>query len=181
MKSDRSRNEHSNHIVEEIYQEKVGKIVKFAYGFLDRDEDVKDFVQTVFTRFYRGFSLHTDYSKEILEGYLFKTMQNLRTDIFLKRSRERKSILWEEIEDMADSQNLEDAVFSSLELEEVVQQINNLPPRYALFLQMKYFGDFTDDEIAGALGVKKSSLRMIQSRARAKLKELCGKEDPSYE
>ena len=108
-------------------------------------------------------------------------MQNLRTDIFLKRSRERKSILWEEIEDMADPQNLEDAVFSSLELEEVVRQINNLPPRYALFLQMKYFGDFTDDEIAGALGVKKSSLRMIQSRARAKLKELCGKEDPSYE
>ena len=54
--------------------------------------------------------------------------------------------------------------------------MDHLPDRYALFLKMKYFGDFSDEEIAGALGVKKNSLRMIHSRARARLKELCEKE-----
>ena len=120
--------------------------------------------------------MHPNLPKGILTAYLFRIMQNLRTDILTLRAKKQKSISWEEVEQLADTEQMEEVTFSSMDLQKVVDQMDHLPDRYALFLKMKYFGDFSDEEIAGALGVKKNSLRMIHSRARARLKELCEKE-----
>ena len=166
----------SNKIIEEIYQERYRFILKYASGFLSGQDDILDFLQETFARFCRGFAMHPDLPKSVLTAYLFRIMQNLRSDILTERAKDRNTISWEDIESVPDPQQMEDTTFTALDLKNVVQKINELPPNYELFLKMKYFGDFSDDEIAGALGVKKNSLRMIHSRARAKLKELCEKE-----
>ena len=166
----------SDKVIEEIYYERRQYILKFACDFLSEPSDIQDFVQETFARFCRGFAMHPNLPKGILTAYLFRIMQNLRTDILTLRSKKQKSISWEEVEQLADTEQMEEFTFSSMDLQKVVDQMDHLPDRYALFLKMKYFGDFSDEEIAGALGVKKNSLRMIHSRARARLKELCEKE-----
>ena len=166
----------SNKIIEEIYQERYRFILKYASGFLSGQDDILDFLLETFARFCRGFAMHPDLPKGVLTAYLYRIMQNLRSDILTERAKNRKIISWEDIETIPDPKPMEDATFSVLDLKNAVQQIDELPSKYSLFLKMKYFGDFSDDEIAGALGVKKNSLRMIHSRARAQLKELCEKE-----
>ena len=166
----------SDKVIEEIYYERRQYILKFACDFLSEPSDIQDFVQETFARFCRGFAMHPNLPKGILTAYLFRIMQNLRTDILTLRSKKQKSISWEEVEQLADTEQMEEVTFSSMDLQKVVDQMDHLPDRYALFLKMKYFSDFSDEEIAGALGVKKNSLRMIHSRAGARLKELCEKE-----
>lgn len=176
MGEKRLRGSPSDKVIEEIYYERRQYILKFACGFLSEPSDIQDFVQETFARFCRGFAMHPNLPKGILTAYLFRIMQNLRTDILTLRAKKQKSISWEEVEQLADTEQMEEVTFSSMDLQKVVDQMDHLPDRYALFLKMKYFGDFSDEEIAGALGVKKNSLRMIHSRARARLKELCEKE-----
>lgn len=176
MGEKRLRGSPSDKVIEEIYYERRQYILKFACDFLSEPSDIQDFVQETFARFCRGFAMHPNLPKGILTAYLFRIMQNLRTDILTLRSKKQKSISWEEVEQLADTEQMEEVTFSSMDLQKVVDQMDHLPDRYALFLKMKYFGDFSDEEIAGALGVKKNSLRMIHSRARARLKELCEKE-----
>ena len=176
MGEKRLRDSPSDKVIEEIYYERRQYILKFACDFLSEPSDIQDFVQETFARFCRGFAMHPNLPKGILTAYLFRIMQNLRTDILTLRSKNQKSISWEEVEQLADTEQMEEVTFSSMDLQKVVDQMDHLPDRYALFLKMKYFGDFSDEEIAGALGVKKNSLRMIHSRARARLKELCEKE-----
>ena len=174
--------EKSNHsdspynIIEEIYQERYRFIFKYACGFLSSPEDIQDFVQETFARFCRGFEMHSDFSKSVLIAYLFRIMQNLKVDILKERSRSKRISLTN-IEDVPDPKQFENVSFSSTTLADVIQKLDEISPKYALFLKMKYWGDFSDDEIAGALGVKKDSLRMIHSRARAQLKYLLRKED----
>lgn len=176
MGEKRLRGSPSDKVIEEIYYERRQYILKFACDFLSEPSDIQDFVQETFARFCRGFAMHPNLPKGILTAYLFRIMQNLRTDILTLRAKKQKSISWEEVEQLADTEQMEEVTFSSMDLQKVVDQMDHLPDRYALFLKMKYFGDFSDEEIAGALGVKKNSLRMIHSRARARLKELCEKE-----
>ena len=176
MGEKRLRDSSSDKVIEEIYYERRQYILKFACGFLSEPSDIQEFVQETFARFCRGFAMHPNLPKGILTAYLFRIMQNLRTDILTLRAKKQKSISWEEVEQLADTEQMEEVTFSSMDLQKVVDQMDHLPDRYALFLKMKYFGDFSDEEIAGALGVKKNSLRMIHSRARARLKELCEKE-----
>ena len=176
MGEKRLRGSPSDKVIEEIYYERRQYILKFACDFLSEPSDIQDFVQETFARFCRGFAMHPNLPKGILAAYLFRIMQNLRTDILTLRAKKQKSISWEEVEQLADTEQMEEVTFSSMDLQKVVDQMDHLPDRYALFLKMKYFGDFSDEEIAGALGVKKNSLRMIHSRARARLKELCEKE-----
>ena len=166
----------SNKIIEEIYQERYRFIYKFASGFLAGPDDILDFIQETFVRFCKGFSMHPDLPKGVLTAYLFRIMQNLRSDILAERSKNKKMISWDDVEKIPDPQQMEETVFSSLDLKGAIEKIDELPPKYSLLLKMKYFGDFSDDEIAGALGVKKNSLRMIHSRARTQLKKLCEKE-----
>lgn len=176
MGEKRLRGSPSDKVIEEIYYERRQYILKFACDFLSEPSDIQDFVQETFARFCRGFAMHPNLPKGILTAYLFRIMQNLRTDILTLRAKKQKFISWEEVEQLADTEQIEEVTFSSMDLQKVVDQMDHLPDRYALFLKMKYFGDFSDEEIAGALGVKKNSLRMIHSRARARLKELCEKE-----
>ena len=176
MGEKRLRGSPSDKVIEEIYYERRQYILKFACDFLSEPSDIQDFVQETFARFCRGFAMHPNLPKGILTAYLFRIMQNLRTDILTIKKKKQKSISWEEVEQLADTEQMEEVTFSSMDLQKVVDQMDHLPDRYALFLKMKYFGDFSDEEIAGALGVKKNSLRMIHSRARARLKELCEKE-----
>ena len=176
MGEKRLRGSPSDKVIEEIYYERRQYILKFACDFLSEPSDIQDFVQETFARFCRGFAMHPNLPKGILTAYLFRIMQNLRTDILTLRAKKQKSISWEEVEQLADTEQMEEVTFSSMDLQKVVDQMDHLPDRYALFLKMKYFGDFSDEEIASALGVKKNSLRMIHSRARARLKELCEKE-----
>ena len=176
MGEKRLRGSPSDKVIEEIYYERRQYILKFACDFLSEPSDIQDFVQETFARFCRGLAMHPNLPKGILTAYLFRIMQNLRTDILTMKKKKQKSISWEEVEQLADTEQMEEVTFSSMDLQKVVDQMDHLPDRYALFLKMKYFGDFSDEEIAGALGVKKNSLRMIHSRARARLKELCEKE-----
>ena len=91
--------------------------LKFACDFLSEPSDIQDFVQETFARFCRGFAMHPNLPKGILTAYLFRIMQNLRTDILTLRSKKQKSISWEEVEQLADTEQMEEVTFSSMDLQ----------------------------------------------------------------
>ncbi len=113
MGEKRLRGSPSDKVIEEIYYERRQYILKFACDFLSEPSDIQDFVQETFARFCRGFAMHPNLPKGILTAYLFRIMQNLRTDILTLRSKKQKSISWEEVEQLADTEQMEEVTFSS--------------------------------------------------------------------
>ena len=77
--------------------------------------------------FAAAFAMHPNLPKGILTAYLFRIMQNLRTDILTLRSKKQKSISWEEVEQLADTEQMEEVTFSSMDLQKVVDQMDHLP------------------------------------------------------
>ena len=164
-----------NSIIENLYLNHQKKLFNYAYHKLKDENLAADTVQDAFERFIKCFSKRKDLSEEALANYLFIILKNRTIDVAIKiKKRNLYCIEMEpdEIEQLRYGPCLEDMATTLLELEDVKHNLKRLSPKQAAFIALKYFGGCTDEEIANALDIKISSLRMLEHRARVSLKSL---------
>ncbi len=162
--------------VEEIFTQLVHAHVDELYNYasymvFDRD-DADDIVQKTF------ISLHQQLSKldmtKPIKPWLFRVAKNQCLDYFKAKKASVFSELSETfVEDIPESApGLDEQLSSDLFLEQVREQIKQLPLPAREILLLKYFEEFTFEEIADILSLPVNTVKTSFYRGKVKLLRL---------
>ncbi len=150
------------------YKEYGEMLYRIAFVFLGNSDDTEDILQEVFiSLLYNSPDFKT---KEHEKAWLIRITQNKCIN-FLKNSS-RKTIPIDDLQLPTYSENNEEKI-------DIVKKILSLPVKYKSAVILYYYNDYSVEEIAKALKISKSAVKMRLKRAREILKiEL---EDYNYE
>jgi len=124
--------------------------------------DADDIVQDAFCRLLRADVQELE--DEELRRYVFKIAGNLMTDRWRRAEREVSWLDRLRGEPQFDAGAAPD--------DSVSQEFNELRPRDRALLWLAYVEEHNHQEIASALGVARGSVKVLLSRARARLRKL---------
>jgi len=124
--------------------------------------DADDIVQDAFCRLLRADVGRLN--DEELRRYVFKIAGNLMTDRWRRAERETSWLDRLRGEPQFDPGDTPD--------DSVSREFNELKPRDRALLWLAYVEEHNHQEIASALGIARGSVKVLLSRARAKLRKL---------
>lgn len=155
--------------LERVFQTHHGRVFRAAYRITGNASDAEDVLQSVFLRMLRqGW---TAASVGYLEGYLHRAAVNGALDLMRKRAAARSAPL-EEACSTADPSLRPDRQYGFLELGACLRRaIARLTPRAAEIFALRYFEDYSNQEIADLLGVSYSEVATGLHRSRVRLQE----------
>lgn len=156
-------------LIETIYEEKALSLRKYAYGVLKNEQDAADAVQQSALDFMEIFHTLAYISKSKLCGYLFIITRNNVYDTY---NEKRKIVPLDDIFELPEQIDVEEVALRHITAQELRQDIERLPPKYASYLQLRYLEQLDRNLIARVLKVKPDSLRMIDVRAKKMLLKL---------
>ena len=139
---------------------------RVAFYILESEQDAKDAVQDLFIKLWN--------SRETLDnvhnpmGYGIRLLKNLCIDRIRKESRLARADLSEEIaaDDTADGPQA-----AKEQAERLMRALRKLPDRQREVLEMKLLRGMTNEQISQETGMSNLAVRVMISRARAKIKE----------
>lgn len=151
-----------------IYDLFVERIYRFVYVRVGRREDAEDVTEQVFVKVLKNIGNYEERGLPF-EAWLFRIVRNLVTDYY--RGRRKTFVPLDEAVHVIDPKpKPEEAVSVKLQYEEVLEQIRKLPERYQEIIELKFIEELTNDEISHILKKPVDQIRVLQSRALAKLK-----------
>ncbi len=125
-----------------------------------RKEDAEDIIQNTF---YKVYTLLDDLTEHNIRPWFFRVALNEYID--LKRKKEHQNlILTEEI--YSKLQHTERELEAILDKEEIVYLLKDIKKEYKEIFFLKYYYDFSYEEIASMLDVKVNSVKQKLYRAR---------------
>lgn len=96
---------------------------------------------------------------------------------FLRQDRRSQEDLFENISMVKnDEEDIEDYVINKEQIAWLASEINQLDDIYKAVLELKYVNEFTDDEIATFLKIKKKTVQMRLYRAKIMLRKRLGEQ-----
>ena len=96
---------------------------------------------------------------------------------FLRQDRRSREDLFENISMVKnDEEDIEDYVINKEQIAWLASEINQLDDIYKAVLELKYVNEFTDDEIATFLKIKKKAVQMRLYRAKIMLRKRLGEQ-----
>ena len=128
--------------------------------------DTEALVHESFLRFVAADKLSIADRKHFFT-YAAKTMRNIVTDFARRRLAERRGGAAERV--TLDSRLLGEArqEASVIDVDKVLRELEALDPTLAQVVEMRYFGGFTDAEIAAAMDISDRTVRRHWDKARA--------------
>jgi len=151
-------------------------VFNVAYRILGNTEDAEDAAQEVFLRAYLALPRFRKKSK--FSTWLYSIVSNV---CITKKKKKDKYANFIEASMQSDSQmeNASDNPEGILEKREfadrVQQLVASLPARYSIIITLRYFREFSYDEIAETLGLPIGTVKVRLFRAKEMLKKLAVK------
>ena len=134
----------------------------YVYRVIRHAGDADDVVQDAFCRLLRADV--EGLNDEELRRYVFRIAGNLMTDRWRRTERETRWLDRLRGEPQFDPGEAPD--------DSVSREFNELRPRDRALLWLAYVEEHNHQEIASALGIGRGSVKVLLSRARAKLRKL---------
>ena len=143
---------------------------RFAYYTVRNYDYAQDGIQNALEAIMKYYDRVRDFDEQRLYRYCLSVIRN---ECIHAATENRNLVSTEEIEKF-------DAIPDDM-LDNIIRDVNNmilrkcigqLPEKYRLAILMKYYYNRSDREIAQTIDVSDSSVRMILTRARQKLKAL---------
>lgn len=161
-------------LIARVYTENESVLRKVALRHIKDEALAEDAVSTAACTFMKAFDSIHSLDARSLRGYLYKILLTVISDIQNVRRRE---IPMADIErEWTVMDNVEEFVIGNDAAHTLREKIDQLPPRYGMYIEMAYIDKLPPEVIAKALRVKTDSLRMIAYRAKKALGELCREE-----
>ena len=150
----------------DIYLPLTEGLYRVAYYLLESEQDAKDAVQDLFIKLWD--------SRETLDnvhnpmGYSIRLLKNQCIDSLRKKSRLARADLTDEIasDDTADGPQA-----AREQTERLMRAVRKLPEKQRKVLELKMLRGMSNDQISQETGMSNLAVRVMISRARAKLKE----------
>lgn len=152
----------SDHAFGEFYRQHARAVWAFAYRVTGRAADADDVVQEAFIRVF-GADVG-DLAGEELRKYVFRTASNVMADRWRRASREQTRL--------AEAPAPRPVVAVDGRDLDVTRTFAELKPRERALLWLAYVEGEDHERIAESLGLKRGSVRVLLSRARARLRDL---------
>jgi RNA polymerase sigma-70 factor (ECF subfamily) len=152
----------SEHAFGEFYRRHSRSLWSYVYRVTSHAADADDIVQEAFLRMLRvDLEEENDYRR-----YLFRVAGNLIADRWRRSTREEARA------DVGEEAHL--AAARDDRADDVGRTFGRLKPRDRALLWLAYVEQEDHAEIAHSLGVSRGSVKVLLSRARARLRDLLG-------
>ncbi|MEN3037873.1 MAG: sigma-70 family RNA polymerase sigma factor [Candidatus Kryptonium sp.] len=148
----------------------IDSLLRYAIVMVGNEEDAKDLVQETCYKALKNMSSLDENSN--VKAWLFTIMRNLWINQ-RKRSQISPVQLDETIEDVSDEWNInpEELLINNEVRQILMKALNELPDAYREILVLRYFEDFSYNEISKILNCPVGTVMSRLNRAREKLKE----------
>lgn len=150
-----------------LYDAMVGRVYRFVYFRVGRQEDAEDLTEQVFVKVWKAIGSYEERGIPF-EAWLFRIVRNEVTDHFRAKKPDVPLIEAREVPDGRKSP--EEAAEQTVMYEQVLATIPKLPKTYQEIIILKFIEELDNSEISHILEKPIDQVRVLQSRALAKLK-----------
>lgn len=159
----------------EIYTLHYNKLYCMAIKITSNREDAEDALQTTFLKIAQNLDKVGEADSRKTFNYIVTILKNSINDLFRGKKRHPEVPLPEEdtrLLTLDELPTVEDIVLRKLSFEELIKYIDNLKEPYKQAFNLYYFGDYSTEEIAVALGITKEAVSMRVYRAKAQIRKM---------
>ena len=159
----------------ELVERYQDKLLRYGRKFL-RDDDAEDIVQDVFIKAYENIQSFDTTRR--FSPWIYRIAHNEAVN-YLKRKSKRYTISWDDIatskdklDTATDEQPPEEKWLQQEIKEEITEAIKKLPKRYRQVLMLRYFQEYSYEEISKTLERPINTIGTLINRAKKKLFEV---------
>ena len=160
----------------ELFARYQKKLFAYIYHLVGNREETEDILQNVFSKTYKNIE-HFDTSRKF-SSWIYRIAHNESVN-FLKRKSKRYTVSWDDIatsKDKLESASNEELPEDKLEHQEIVREIDRalekIPVKYKEILTMRYFQEYSYEEIGKILDKPVNTVGTLINRAKKKLLEV---------
>lgn len=160
--------------MEELYFTYRSAMYEAAYAVMRHHQDTEDIIQDTILKLIEKFELLQRFECFTLRSYVVISVRRTAIDLLRRRGRRSELLFDDEIflDHMGgEGETPEDCLLRETETQHLHAALERLAQRQRDLLNMKYFLELSDAEIAETYGIAKGSVRSLLSRARKALAE----------
>ncbi|HEX9502775.1 MAG TPA: RNA polymerase sigma factor [Patescibacteria group bacterium] len=151
-----------------IYDHFSAKIYKFIFFRVGHKEVAEDVLSDTFVKGWQ--KINQVNSPSALSAWLYQIAKNNIIDYYRLK---KETVALEDVQDfLEDEVNPIDLTSLNIQQKKILDVLHELPAEQQEVIKYKYFEDLSNEEIAYILGKNEGTIRVIQHRALAKLKEI---------
>ena len=157
--------------LEELVSTYSDELVRFAFGYVKSEDTAEDVVSDVFAALFmkaRRFS-----EEDQLRAFLYKMTRNRAVDHLRRHKRE---LPLEDVEAVLSVPGVEDQLLLSQRDEALHRCLGKLPVQYREVLELTWFEEFSNEQVASILGKRPKQIYNLRARAKETLKKLLEQE-----
>lgn len=155
---------------EQLYNQYFPKIYGYVLKRTGQRETAEDIVSVVFIKVFTNLKSYR-YRDCSFGAWVYKIATNSLVDHYRKVGR-KPEVLPEEMPEIRDAkQDLGVALEAKQERAVVREVLKKLPARYEEILNLKFFAELSNQEIADSLGLETNNVGVLIHRALAKFEE----------
>lgn len=157
--------------LEELVSTYSDELVRFAYTYVKSEAASEDVVSDVFAALFMKGKRFTETDK--LRAFLYKMTRNRAID-YLRRHRGELPL--EDAESGLSVPGAEESILKKERNAALHRCLGELPRQYREVLELVWFEEFSNEQVATILGKSAKQVYNLRSRAKIALKELLEKE-----
>jgi RNA polymerase sigma-70 factor, ECF subfamily len=164
----------------ELFSRYQKKLFIYIFHLVGNKDEAEDILQNVFSKMYKNIEAF-DTSRKF-SSWIYRIAHNEAIN-FLKRKGKRYSVSWEDIttsKDKLDTASNDEMPAEKWEHLEIVREIDKalekLPKKYQQVLKLRYFQEYSYEDISKMLGKPINTIGTLINRAKKKLLEVIKKQ-----
>jgi RNA polymerase sigma-70 factor (sigma-E family) len=157
-------------VVTEIYMAHYNRLVRLAVMLVHDVQTAEEVVQDAFEAMHLAWRRLRDTEKAL--SYLRQAIVNRSRSVL----RHRKVVEMHPPKPAPDEQSAEHAALTLIERSAVTSALRTLPVRQREAVVLRYYGDFSEADIARAMGISRGAVKSHTARAMAALKSILEQE-----
>jgi len=162
----------ADRVVTEIYLTEYKSLVRLAMLLVHDLQTAEEVVQDSFEAMHRAWQRLRDSQKAL--SYLRQSVVNRSRSVLRHRTVVDKNAP----KPAPDEPSAESGAITLIERGEVVAALRRLPERQREALVLRYYGDFSEAEIATAMGISRGAVKSHTARGMSALKSILEQETP---
>ncbi len=163
-------------VYSDLFKRYQKKLFIYIYRLTRDKEESEDILQNVFIKTYKNIH-HFDLSRKF-SSWIYRIAHNEAVN-YLKRKSKRYTVSWEDVttsKDKLETASEDESIEELWHHQEITQEIDSalerLPKKYREILKMRYFQEYSYQQISKILDKPVNTVGTILNRAKKKLFEI---------